>query len=49
MTRKNEQFSIRKTSKMKQMVEDLMTKKGFISYSELFRALIREAWEKLDV
>jgi len=45
---KNRWFTIRKTARLIKMVEDLMHAKGFVSYSELFRTLVREAWEKLQ-
>jgi len=49
MSKKNQWFTIRKTPRLVRMVEDLMLHGEFVSFSELFRYLIRSAWEKLGI
>jgi hypothetical protein len=41
-----DRYQILRTPELVQMVRDLMRKRRFSTYSELFRAVIREAWEK---
>ena len=45
---KNERYQIRKSSNLTMMVNELMRRRRFVSISELFRTLVREAWERLD-
>jgi len=44
--RRNQWFTVRKSSRLVKMVNDLMDARGFVSYSEMFRTLVREAWER---
>lgn len=45
---KNEWFTIRKTPTLKRQIADLMRWGGYVTYAELFRSLIRIAWEAHD-
>jgi hypothetical protein len=42
----SDRYQIRKTPELIRMVRALMIARHFSTYSELFRAVIREAWEK---
>lgn len=44
--KRDERFQIRKTHDLEVMVGDLMAKRKYTTFAELFRALVREAWEK---
>ena len=44
---KHSWFVVRKTRAFKGQVQDLMKARGFVTYSELFRAVVRDAWERL--
>lgn len=46
MKGKREVFVIQRDRMFLKMVTDLMEKRGFNTYTELFRALVRESWEK---
>ena len=45
-SKREERYVIRKTHDLDVMIAALMTKRRFSTLADLFRTLIREAWEK---
>lgn len=48
MTKHRQWFIVRKTPRLVSMVDDLIKDGDYVSFSELFRYLVRSAWEKLN-
>ena len=48
MKRKNEFFIFRKTVLLKRMVSEIMKKRGFYTYTEMFVTLVTEEWGRRE-
>ena len=48
MTKHRQWFTVRKTPRLVSMVRDLMREGDYVSFAELFRYLVRSAWEKIN-